>query len=238
MTGGKNRKSTPSRILFIIFWILLLSVLPFVIFRPENQTETVQKSQKRFTFMTSTPLTEDDQHDLAYWEKAGTPQLFAKPDSRFGFSAFLTPEMNHAKPVVSHEEQLPALPDIFTPGKITVSEKRDLQDLLPQMKIPLIRIAPEKQVLLLEAPVFLLEDGTVLPIAGFKQPESSVKNLQPTLLQVVKRSPDSPPEISVLRSCGDDQLDAAAMRALFFPAAVNQKIKGTIRVEWKDGGIK
>ena len=238
MAGIKIKKVSRSEIIHSICWILVLSILPFVIFRPETQIEPVQKTQKRFTFMTSTPLVEDDQHGLTYWEKSGNPQLFAKPDSQYGFSAFLTPEINYAQPVGESMDQLPALPGVFSPGKLEVRKERVLHELLPWIDVPLMAVKPPRQIFMANAPVFLLEDGTILPIDGFQQPESNVKDLQPTLLRVVNRSQNSPPEISVMRSCGDSQLDAAAMRALFFPAVVDQRITGTIRVEWKSGNIK
>ena len=56
----------------------------------------------------------------------------------------------------------------------------------------------------------------------------------PTILLVKKSSPALPPEISVERSCGDSQLDNAAMRALFFHAAVNKKVTGVIKIEWSN----
>lgn len=227
-------KTSWKRTIFLIPAALILLALPLLIFRPVKQDEPVRKNQDRFTFMTNTPRTEHDRHDLSYWEKTGNPELFAKPDPKFGYPAFLAPEMKDLKPGRSDVETLPVQPGTFSPETVSLHRERTPQELLVQIRIPLdygYRTERMKS-LFVKSPVFLLKDGEILPVPDFKQPASKVRDLKSTFLFVKKTAKDVPPEITVERSCGDEQLDTAAMRALFFHAAVNEKVTGMIKVEW------
>lgn len=238
MAQDKTKKDHRLHFILPLAGIIVLTTLPFFIFRPVSQEETSQKIQDRFTFMTQTSRMERDPHDLEYWEKAGNPELFAKPDSQFGYSAFLNPEMNYLKPLGSNEDHIPALPGVFSVGKITVRGERSPKELLSQVRFPLIDTTQKYQSLFIDAPAFLLEGGIILPVSGFVQPESAVKDLKPTLFKVSRTTPDSPPDISIEQSCGDANLDGAALQILFQRAAVNEKITGIVRVEWLNGGKK
>ena len=237
MAENSEKKISGKKVIYLILGVIVLAVLPFLIFRPVEEKEEAAKNQERFTFMTKTPRTENDQHDLEYWEKTGNPQLFAKPDSQYGYSAFLNPEMNYLKPVSSGMDILPALPGVFSPGEIIHHKERSPQDLLSQVKFPLIEISQKKyESLFVKQPAFLLKGGLVLPVSGFNPPASKEKILKPTLLEVKKPSKSAPPVITVLESCGDEQLDKAAVRAVMFPAVANDHVVGTIRVEWQQNG--
>ena len=234
MADSNTKKFSGNRIILLIFGVLVLSALPLLIFRPVKQNEPVPNVQKRFTFMTNTPRTEKDLHNLSYWEKAGNPELFAKPDAKTGYPAFSGPEIKDLKPAGSDVNAFPQ--QGWAPGKIGLPEERTPGQLLVQIRIPLnyaYRVEKMK-MMLVKAPVFLLESGEIFPVPGFKQPDSDVKELIPTILSVRKTAKDLPPEISVQRSCGDSRLDNAAMRALFFHAAVNEKVKDIIKVEWSN----
>ncbi|MBE6404847.1 MAG: hypothetical protein E7040_02360 [Lentisphaerae bacterium] len=237
MAESKEKKIPGKKIVYPIIGVIILSALPFLIFRSVKEQEVPAKDQERFTFMTKTPRSENDQHDLEYWEKAGNPQLFAKPDSQYGYSAFLNPEMNYLRPVSSSVNTLPTLPGTFSPGEIVLHKERLPQNLLSRVKFPLIEITQKKyEYLFVNKPVFLLKGGLVLPVSDFNPPASKLKYLRPTLLEVKKPSKTAPPEITVLESCGDKQLDKAAMRAIMFPAVANDYVIGTIRVEWQQNG--
>lgn len=235
MADGSKKVLEKKNIFLIIGVAILLIALPLIIFRPAKLQETSHKKQERFTFMTNTPRTTDDRHDLEYWEKTGNPQLFAKPDSEFGYSAFLNPEMNHLRPVDTNVEHLPMLPGAFSPAEISVYGERSASELLANARFPLIETSQKYQTLFVKAPAFLLEGGIVLPMEGFQQPSSKVQFLKSTVIRIKKEKKDLPPVLTVEQSCGDEQLDNAALRALHFPAVVNDKVTGLVRVEWLNG---
>ena len=233
MDEKKENKKIGKKIICLILGVIILLALPFLIFRPVADKEVSAKNQKRFTFMTNTPRAENDQHDLNYWEKTGNPQLFAKPDSKFGYSAFLNPEMKHLKPALTGIDNLPALPGFFAPGMIELQGARSPEELLMQARFPLIEISQKYNYLFVKKPAFILEGGVILPIADFQVPVSKAERLTETILKVEKKSKTEPPVITVVQSCGDEQLDKAAMRALLFPAAVKDHVKGIVRIEWQ-----
>ena len=217
----------------IVLGVIVLLALPFLIFRPAANKEVPAKNQDRFNFMTNTPRTEKDQHGLEYWEKTGNPQLFAKPDSKFGYSAFLNPEVKDLNPIMTGIENLPAIPGFFSPGMIELRGKRTPEELLTQPRYPLIEVSEKYESLFVKKPAFILEGGVILPVSNFQYPATKVKNLQVTLLKVEKKSNTVPPVITVDQSCGDEQLDKAAMRAILFHAVVNDNVKGKVRIEWQ-----
>ena len=221
------------KIICLILGVLVLLALPLLIFRPVADKEVPAKNQKRFSFMTNTPRTENDQYDLEYWEKTGNPELFAKPDSKFGYSAFLNNELSDLKPLMTGIENLPAIPGFFTPGMIELQGRRSPEELLTQIRYPLIDVSAKYETVFIKKPVFILEGNLILPIQNFQFPASKVENLQTTLLKVEKKSKTVPPVVTVVESCGDEQLDKAAMRALLIPAAFHEHVKGIVRVEWQ-----
>ena len=229
----KNGNKKVGKTICLILGVLVLLLLPFLIFRPAADKEVSAKNQKRFTFMTNIPRTENDQHDLEYWEKAGNPQLFAKPDSKFGYSAFLNPEMKHLKPVMTGIENLPALPGVFSLNMIELQGERSPEELLMQPRFPLIETSQKYSYIFVKKPAFILEGGLILPVPDFQFPASNVQKLKETILNVEKKSKTEPPVITVIQSCGDEQLDKAAMRAILFPAAVKDHVKGKVWIEWQ-----
>ena len=117
---------------------------------------------------------------------------------------------------------------MILPGK-----PRNPAEFLSAVEIPLVQVDEQTISLYRKSPVFIMDDGSVLAISGIFPQRSDVKDLVSTLLQVTRSQKDAPPEIRILRSSGDQKLDQAAFRALHFPAAVNEKISGIIRVEWE-----
>ena len=221
------------KVICLILGVLVLLALPFLIFRPVADKEVPAKNQKRFSFMTNTSRTENDQYDLEYWEKTGNPELFAKPDSKFGYSAFLNSEMRELKPLMTGIENLPAIPGYFSPGMIELKGRRTPEQLLMLARYPLIDLSEKYEAVFVKKPVFILEENLILPVPNFQFPDSKVENLQTTLLKVEKQSKTIPPVVTVVESCGDEQLDKAAMRALLIPAAFHEHVKGIVRVEWQ-----
>ena len=238
MASGKEKSNKIKKVIFLIPGVIFLLVFPLIIFRPVKNNEVPAKNQERFTFMSNTPRLESDRHDLTYWEKVGNPQLFAKPDSEFGYSAFLVSEIKDIKPASSSNHKLPELPIVFSAGEVKLHQERTPESLLSPERFSLVERAKEYKIPFIKNPAVILEDGSVFPVSGFKQPDSKVKNLNPTLLLVEQRKTNMPPVITVLRSCGDSELDRAAMRAILVPAAVNRKISGKVRIEWQQNGGK
>ena len=229
----KKENNKVVKTVYIVLGVIVFLALPFLIFRPAANKEVPAKNQDRFNFMTNTPRKEKDQHGLEYWEKTGNPQLFAKPDSKFGYSAFLNPEVKDLNPIMTGIENLPAIPGFFSPGMIELRGKRTPEELLTQPRYPLIEVSEKYESLFVKKPAFILEGGVILPVSNFQYPATKVKNLQVTLLKVEKKSNTVPPVITVDQSCGDGQVDKADMRAILFHAVVNDNVKGTVRIEWQ-----
>ena len=116
---------------------------------------------------------------------------------------------------------------------IELQGERSPEELLTQIRYPLIDVSAKYETVFIKKPVFILEGNLILPIQNFQFPASKVENLQVTVLRVDKKSGTVPPVVTVVESCGDEQLDKAAMRALLFPAVFNERVKGIIRVEWQ-----
>ncbi len=238
MQSKRGKQNTAGKILLLIVSFLLLTSLPLIIFSPDKQKVVLQTPKSRFTFMTGTPRSVSDKHDLVYWEKVGTPLLFAKPDYKFGYSAFLRPEINYDKPERSGDRFLPILKQstsVVFPG---LPQLRKPESLLPEVKIPLTSLNETSPVIRKTAePLFLREDGTPLSIKGITSASNS-GNLDATVIRISRENKDLPPVIRIIQSCGNPQLDQRAVRALYRPAAENSSLTGVIRVEWNTEGEK
>ena len=169
MADSNTKKFSGKKIILPVLGVLVLSALPLLIFRPVKQNEPVPNVQKRFTFMTNTPRTEKDLHNLSYWEKAGNPELFAKPDAKTGYPAFSGPEMKDLKPAGSGVTAFP-LQQGWAPGTIGLPEERFPGQLLLQIRIPLnyaYRVERMKKIFV-NSPVFLLSSGEIFLFCFFK----------------------------------------------------------------------
>ncbi len=218
--------------MLLIFSFLLLTFLPLLIFVPTKQKVVTQTPKSRFTFMTGVPAAVSDKHDLLYWEKVGTPFLFAKPDYKFGYSAFLRPEVNYGRPGSS---EVRALPVLKTDAGIVLPEvprPRLPEGLLNRAEIPLVQIGNAPAVRKIQAPLFLLEDGSRIPVEGLPKLDNLAGSQNPTVIRISRAGAGVPPVIRVIESCGDPQLDRIAVRALYLPAVSNEKVTGVVRVEW------
>ena len=141
--------------------------------------------------------------------------------------------MKDLKPLMNGLENLPAIPGFFSPGMIELKGRRTPEQLLMLARYPLIDLSEKYEAVFVKKPVFILEENLILPVSNFQFPASNVENLQTTVLRVDKKSGTVPPVVTVVESCGDEQLDKAAMIALLFPAVFNERVKGIIRVEWQ-----
>lgn len=239
MQNRKNEKINIKQGFFLLCAVLIFAVLPLLIFRPIKQNISAQEPQKRFTFMTEFPQTDqqEDPYGLHYWEIVGNPKLFAKPDRTFGFSAFLSPQLKHKRPAGFKGNILPVIPEEYPLKQPGIKKERSPEQFLPFVQIPLIKIpdatAPEFQ----KAPVCTLENGTKILLHGVKLNISAGKKLKPSVFMISGKQDNHPPEIRLLSSSGDYRFDQEAMRVLYFPAAENPYISGVVRVEWEQNEV-
>jgi hypothetical protein len=232
--GKQITKSGTGKIIFLIAVTAVFALLPLLIFQPIKQKIVEKTPQSRFTFMTNTPADVRDDYGLIYWQKAGNPMLFAKPDAVFGFSALLQPEQNLTRPESRLDHSLPMQDSPLKKVSLPVAGKRDPVTLLPEVRIPLVNVQPaDDHKGFSEPAVAVLEDGTIVPLKEISAVESSVKPLNPSLFYIRKENDYAAPVIRLIRSCGDPKLDQTALKVLYHPAAADQNFRGMVRIEWK-----
>ena len=222
------------RTLFLVILTLLLVVLPLVLFRPMKQQKNDQESKGRFTFMTNTPAESNDKYGLLYWERTGDPMLFAKADFSLGFSAFFKPGMRHFRPDSVEDKNLPELPLILPGIEFRPPAARLPFELLHRPEIPLVTPAKTGNVTPRKAPLFFLEDGSLLSIKTELPPAELAAGAEnQTVLQVSEQQDSAPPVVRIVQPSGNPRLDQSALRALSRAAVSDKRIKGFIRVEWE-----
>lgn len=225
------------RMIFLIVLTLFLVSLPLFLFRPMKRQKTDMGSRGRFTFMTNTPSKSDDKYDLLYWERTGNPMLFAKADHVLGFSAFLRPGRMHFRPGENGAADLPVLgsllPDI---GFRSGLSPRLPSDLLPAPGIPVTTPGSAVSSPKRNAPLFFLEDGSLLPITADLPPAETAAGA--TVLRVTKGQAGMPPQVRIIRSSGNPRLDLAALRAVSRSAFSDSRVDGTIYAEWEQEAEK
>lgn len=232
--------SGTGKFFFLITASILLAILPLLIFRPIKQKSTPPVQKSRFTFMTNTPTSVQDPHDLVYWQKAGNPMLFAKPDSQYGFSAFFKPEQRHRRPGNIADSALPELQKILPAPSLQIETQRTPAELLSDSIYPVISTEKTTEPLLkTNAPaVAIFEDGTVIPLKDIAEDDLKGARLEPAAFHIKQKQNGAPPEIRLIRSSGNSKLDQLALRQLFLPAAQNKNFNGILRVEWDQKGAR
>ena len=232
--GKQMTKSNTGKIIFLIAATAVFAILPLLIFQPIKQKPIEKTPQSRFTFMTNTPAEIRDDYGLNYWQKAGNPMLFAKPDAVFGFSALLRPEQTLTRPQNTLDSSLPQPESHLKEVQLPIAGKRSPVSLLPESSLPLITVVPGSDFTgYVDSVVAVLENGTIVPLKEIGKLKSSVKPLSPSLFHIRKENDYAAPVIRLIRSCGDSKLDQSVLKELYQPAVSDRDFNGMVRIEWK-----
>lgn len=206
------------------------------LFKSMHRAPKPKVQQGRFTVMVNpAQLSGDDRRELLNALKYGDPTLFAKPDERFGFSAYRDIRQSNAKfPAALPPDKNDRFAELST-GFVDLSVAKNGAAELPppdrwlhfeqriagletdQMAgLPLPAAAPEDA-----PPVWL--DASFKPLGRVADTNGEIakllaansgKPLCDTVVAVKDAGPDLPPSITVWDSCGVKALDIAAVRSL------------------------
>jgi hypothetical protein len=203
-----------------------------LLFKPMIRSAKPPSSQGRFTLMVNpSNLPSDDPWGIRSALKYGDPTLFAKPDYNSGFSSYIKTRLgSQAEP-----PDLPSEPDLafagLLPGRFSIQSPALLVASLPSglafqtealnpRQAPFSE-APPSPLPSFEPPLWL--DASFKPLAKVSDASGDIakalrqfqgKQLDDSVLAVRDAGSDLPPEIRVVKSCGQASLDAMAVRSL------------------------
>lgn len=225
-TVNYSRGGERTWLVFLAAFVLavLAHCLPLLFFKPlEKQPETVETG-RRFTVMVGRePTVQEDPCDLYYWLHYGSPTDFSGPDYDHGFSSHL--RIKQAKTMELHP--VPPLTVSLTrnyayPVNTFFPAPRTPEELLPPLRPHTYRqkSSPKKSGSQDSHPLWTMADGTEIGDLFADSPDIMrhiVRSAprQGTVLRLTPSGqPDMPPQIKVVHSCGDTELDIQAAGAL------------------------
>lgn len=227
-SGAVNRKNEKYWLTVLELFLLavaLHAVLAFM-FKTVGKESVSSDRNRRFTVVCSQNDLKNDAYGLGYWLEYDDPKSFTSSDDRRGYSVIRTlfERDGFGDDVVSSDDELVALQKKKRfPADVS---KRELSAYDLEIEIPAVtgftlkpEPLPAKNNGGTSYPIWTDSSGRSLGNLSkgdvFVERVIAKKNFQtPTVLSVSYSSADMPPEVRVAESCGNSDLDIAAVRNL------------------------
>lgn len=221
----KNEKYWMTVLKLLLLAVALHAVLAFM-FKPVGRESVSSDRNRRFTVVCSQNDLKNDAYGLGYWLEYDDPRTFTSPDDRRGYSVIRTlfERDGFGDDVVSSDDELVALQKRKRfPADIS---RRELAAYDSGIEIPAVNgftlkhePLPAKNNGAASYPIWTDSSGRSLGNLSkgdvFVERVLAKKNFQNhTMLSVSYSSVGMPPEIRVTESCGNSDLDIAAVRNL------------------------
>lgn len=211
-----------------LLFALLTHALPLLFFRPLEKLPATVETGRRFTVMVGhEPTPSDDPYDLYYWLHAGDPMDFTRSDYEHGFSSYLRVREDQSMKLLPIPPLAVSLTrDYADPVNRFFPSSRTPEELMPELRPfiypPGIRQTGKKALPHESSnrPLWTMADGTEIGDLFADSPDimRHIIRSAPTRGTVLQLTPSNeeelPPQIKVVQSCGDTNLDIQAAGAL------------------------
>jgi len=218
----QQRKHGSKLAWFLAFFFTALFYATFFVLFTIRQDQPGGKVifYKRITFLNQQTRNPEKNRLILPWLEYGTPALIAKPDEDYGYSAFI--KKRSFRPP---DESVRRLPDSYITLVITppafqylpVAESNSLERLWEYEPLGVPAFLPPPKITRAGAfPRWQSRSGELYPQL-FADPEALQPRIaklaaaQPTELEAYHHDQSFIPQVKILRSCGDRELDQLAM---------------------------